>query len=203
MNKLTLEDFIIRATNNGLKWDEQQVLLKEAGWPEDIIQSEYNKFYQVSAKIAVPKYSIKSSFGGFALNAFIFLTLYLIIYNTTDLCYDMVDYIFETGFSSLENIKWNISIIITSIPFYFFTNYIAVKRQFIFDSSRIKIIYLTLFIAAVIGIGTVCGIVYAVLFGDNRIQDFIKLLITFLFSGIAFLYFYLSLKAIKRVIDLR
>jgi hypothetical protein len=198
-----LTDFIKDAYRAGKTRQDIHAVLKEAGWREEQLQEAWNKYRDIPFPVPVPVPTAYASPRLTAVNLFYFVVLYTAIYATVAILFTFLDYHLpdivnqRAGYSGYsapigEAIRGYLSALIVSVPLVALSQHLSQKmmaasRQFI-PGIRLKLLNLTLFIAAVITLCDFISVVYYFLSGELSLRFAIKAtILLFLCVG---LYYY-------------
>lgn len=199
-----LLDFVKDASRLGKSRDEMNAALKTAGWPEDQLAAFWNKYSDTAFPIPVPKPTLYASPRLTTLNLFYFVVLYISIYSAISIIFTILDYHLPDGNGNMrgfyysssalgDQIRHALAAIIACVPLVYFSNRALQKGmkasgQFI-HGTRLKLMNITLFIAAIITLCDGIGFIYYFLSGELSIRFVIKVAILTIVSVGAYLYF--------------
>lgn len=208
-----LHDFVKDASRLGKNRDDINAALKAAGWPEDQLSAFWNKYSDAPFPIPVPKPTLYASPRLTTLNLFYFFVLYISIYAAIDIVFTILDYHLPDGRGNMrgwyystaplaDQIRHSLAAIIASVPLVYFTNRalqrgIASTGQFI-HGTRLKLMNLTLFVAAVISLFDVIGFIYYFLSGELGLRFILKVLVLTTVSVATYLYFKPEMAAFEK-----
>ncbi|TSA46599.1 hypothetical protein D4R52_00170 [bacterium] len=104
--------------------------------------------------------------------------------------------------SAYSGIRWSIAILIVVFPVYLFTTrYLGrlYSQSSEIRASRIRkwLVYLTLFVAALVIIGDLVTLVFRLLGGEYTTRFLLKVVVVFFVSGSIFYYYFNDLKRTK------
>lgn len=187
-----LTDFIKDATKAGKGRDEINTVLREAGWPEDELRTCWAKFYDKPFPVPVPRPVVYASPRLTALNLFYFVVLYTTIYSSVAIVFTFLDYHLPDGLGRKagmfysnnpigESIRHYLASILVAAPlvavsYRLLQKIMASIGQFI-PVMRLRLLNLTLFIAAMVMLCNGITFVYYFLSGELSIRFVIKVIV--------------------------
>lgn len=168
-------------------------MLAEAGWAEADRKKALSKYLDKAFGVAVPLPSSYASLRLTALNAFYFIVLYTCLYSAVAIIFTFLDYhlpdglghkagMFYNSYQPLEvTIRSYLASLLVSLPLLVLTKKLAFNammhaKQFI-PSIRLRLLYLTLFIGALILFCNLITFVYYFLSGELSMRFIIKVCI--------------------------
>lgn len=106
---------------------------------------------------------------------------------------------FYTYTQALGSIRWSISALVVVFPVYIVTTWFlnkSYRKEPLRRSFRIRkwLIYLTLFVAALVIIGDIVGLIYNFLGGELTMRFFLKVVAVFFIAGSIFTYYTWDMK---------
>jgi hypothetical protein len=198
-----LAEFIKDASKAGKTREEINNILRSAGWPEDQLQSYWAKYHDAPFPIPVPKPALYASPRLTTLNLFYFIVLYISIYSIVSIIFTFLDYHLPDGLGRntglfyshqplAETIRSYLSAVLVCVPLVVISHTLLKKSmaaagQFI-PAMRLKLLNLTLLLAAIVMLCNFIGFVYYFLSGELSLRFIIKVVVLSALS--AGLYFY-------------
>lgn len=208
-----LLDFVKDAARLGKSRSEMNAALLDAGWPQDQLTAFWGKYHESAFPIPVPKPTVYASPRLTTLNLFYFVVLYISIYSAIDIIFTILDNNLPDGTGRMrgmyygsspiaDQIRQAIAAIVTCVPLVYLTNRALQKGmqasgQFI-HGTRLKLMNLTLFIAAIITLCDVIGFVYYFLSGELGLRFIIKVAVLTVVSLGTYLYFKPEMAAFEK-----
>jgi hypothetical protein len=201
-----LDAFVRESLLRGIPREQVSQALRDAGWPQEQVDSALAAYASVAFPIPVPR--PRPSLG--AREAFLYLlqftTLYLSAFNVGRLLYEFInrrfpDRAIDAAYTvyPFHEMRWEVSILIIAFPvFLFLARYIGaeVARDPAKRLSPVRrwLTYLTLFIAADFLIGDAATLVFNLLGGELTIRFVLKVLVVAAIAGTAFWYYLSDLR---------
>lgn len=198
-----LQKFIAHARSKGMDHTTIRMLLLSAGWKErDIAQA-------LSAEGLDMPVPLPADAGG-ARDAFFhllnFAALYTIVISSVILLFTFINRLFpdaaigyDYSSSDLSGIRWSMAAIIVAFPLFTWLSRILIGEMNLHvekagSGVRRWLTYLTLFVAATTMMADVITLVFQLLQGELSVRFLLKVLVILLVAGMAFTYYFLSLK---------
>lgn len=188
----TLLDFVKDASRLGKSREEINAVLKTAGWPEDQLAAFWSKYSDAPFPVPVPKPTVYASPRLTMLNLFFFIVLYITIYSALSILFTILDYNLPDGRGQMRGIYYSsqpiadairgyLAAIFVSAPLVYFTSRQLNKSmvaigQFI-HGTRLKLMNLSLLIAALVILCNFISFSYYFLSGELSIRFILKVLI--------------------------
>lgn len=200
-----LKEFIAHARKKGMDHATIRMLLLSSGWKErDIAEA----MTEETLDMAVP---LPPDTGG-ARDAFFhlltFASLYALLVSTIVLFFTYIERLFpdpalqtypgsDTAVAS--SIRWYIAAIIVSYPLFIWISRILLREmqehsEKAASGIRRWLTYLTLFVAASTLVGDFITLVFYLLNGELSVRFILKVLTVLIFAGLAFTYYFYSLR---------
>ncbi|MGE0753816.1 MAG: DUF5671 domain-containing protein [Alphaproteobacteria bacterium] len=202
-NNSVLIDFIRDAFRAGKNRQETHAALKEAGWQEEELNACWARFHEMNFPVPVPRPTVYASPRLTTLNIFYFVVLYISIYSVMSILFTFLDYHFPDGLGRMagtyystrpigDSIKGYLAAIIVAAPLVWLTSRALQKISAAIGQSipvmRLRLLNLTLFIAAITILCNGISFVYYFLSGELSIRFVIKVIaLSVLCTG---LYYY-------------
>lgn len=193
-----LEEFVYESYRQRIAEEEISEALKAAGWPKDQISSALGQFADVDFPVPVP--SPKARVG--AREAFTYLvmfaSLYVVAFGTVSLAFSAVDLIIDPPDNAIyieRSIRWMAAALIVFAPVYVAVSIFIGKSH---DAEPLKrrskirhlLTYASLFLAAVIILWDVTGLIYSFLAGELTLKIILKSgILVGVLGGLFFHYF--------------
>ncbi len=137
------------------------------------------------------------------------ITLYASAVSFGSLLFDYINLAFPDALrgdyyvyaAAANSIRWSISMLVIVFPVYVFTTWFLHKgyaREPFRKSFRIRkwLVYLTLFIAALVIIGDFVGLIYNFLGGELTMRFFLKIFAVFFIAASMFIYYFWDMKRV-------
>jgi len=185
----SLVDFVKDCCKAGKSHSEIRTVLLESGWSTEQVNDVMDRFVDKSFPIAIPRPIVFASPRLVFLNIFYFLVLYLSIYNVVATLFTFLDHYLPDGLGRMagafyssrsigEAIRGNLATIICCVPLVWWSSKVisrAMKetKQRI-PRTRLKLIYLTMFIGACVMLGNAICFIYYFLSGELGLRFIIK-----------------------------
>lgn len=208
-----LLDFVKDASRLGKSRDEINIALKAAGWPEDQLTAFWSKYSEAPFPIPVPKPTLYASPRLTTFNLFFFIVLYISIYSAISILFTLLDYHLPDGRGEMRGIYYSsqpiadairgyLAAIFVSAPLVYVSagmlkKAMAATGQFL-HSTRLKLMNLSLLIAALIILGEFIGFVYYFLSGELSVRFVLKVLILTATSAGVYCYFKPEMAAFEK-----
>lgn len=189
MSTQLLHDFIKDACRNGKTHAEIRAVLAEAGWAEEQVNEGLKAYFDKPFPAAIPMPQPYVSPRFFVLNLFFFVVLYFTIYAGVSIAFTMLDYHLPDGTGIMrgryysnaplaDSLRSYIAIALVCAPLAYIGNRLIqrITRQGrrAIPTIRVRLIYMTLFIAALIMLGNFIFTVYYFLSGELGMRFLIK-----------------------------
>lgn len=198
-----LQKFIAHARSKGMDHATIRMLLLSAGWKErDVAQA-------LSAEGLDMPVPVPSDAGG-ARDAFFhllnFAALYTTVISSLILLFTFINRLypdaaigFDYASSDLSGIRWSMAAIIVAFPLFTWISRMLITEMNMHvekagSGVRRWLTYLTLFVAATTMMGDVITLVYQLLQGELSVRFLLKVFVILLVAGMAFTYYFLSLR---------
>lgn len=208
----SLIEFVKDSCKAGKSHDEIRAVLKDAGWANEQISEVLGRFADLDFPVAIPKPLIFASPRLTAINVFHFAVLYLSIYSVVAITFTFLDRYLPDGMGRTggtffsersigESIRWYLAEIICCVPLVWFTSRV-IRKAMIETNQRIpiirlKLIYFTMFVGAIVLLANGMSLVYYFLSGELGLRFMIKVtILTALVLGV-FAYYRPEVKHIE------
>lgn len=177
-----LEQFVYEAHRQRLGVEAIAEALEAAGWPEDQIRSALGQFADVDFPVPVPK--PKARIG--AKEAFtylvMFVSLYVVAFGVVSLAFNAVNLIIDPpdNTTNIEgNIRWMVASLIVFAPVYLAVSVLIGKSheaEPLKRRSKVRhwLTYASLFLAAVLILWDITGLIYSFLAGELTLKIVLK-----------------------------
>ncbi|SFK46697.1 DUF5671 domain-containing protein [Methylocapsa palsarum] len=193
----SLVDFTGRALSNGIERDEISRALRSAGWPEDEIAAALGAFAEVDFPFPVPKPKPHLSARETFIHLVLFVSLYTCLWAIVSIIFSFIDRSLpdplHAGEGFAETIRNEISTLIVFFPLFVLMFRYAERNRAdpARRDSKVRrwIIFLTLFVAAIIFAGDLVALVQSVLGGALTSRFFFKSLTIAIVAGGLFAFF--------------
>jgi hypothetical protein len=195
-----LVEFVGDALARGASRAEIEAVLQHAGWSRDMIRDAKAAYADVAFPVPVPKpkpyVSAKEAF----LYGLLFSTLYLAAYNTGLIAFLFIDHAFPDAavlaYPSYvrQEMRWALSALIVSFPVFLYLSVLverSVRQDPVKRRSRVRrqLMYLTVFIAAIVLMCDFVALVYNVLGGELTTRFILKVGAIAAIAGAIFGYY--------------
>lgn len=196
MSQQILMEFVKDAYRAGKNREEIHTVLKKAGWREDELQNCWRRFCDANFPVPVPRPTVYASPRLTTLNIFYFVVLYITIYCAMAIIFTFLDYNLPDGLGRMAGVYYSsepigkeirgyLAAIIVAGPLVWLTSRTLHKISTAIGQSipvmRLRLLNLTLFIAAITILCNSISFVYYFLSGELSIRFIIKV---FLLSGL-------------------
>lgn len=193
-----LEQFVYEAHRQRIGSKEISEALKLAGWPDDQVRAALDHFAEVDFPVPVPKPKARVGAREAFTYLVMFAALYVVAFGVVSLLFNIVDLTLDppdrtTGIES--SIRWTVAALIVFAPVYVFVSVLigrSHKAEPEKRRSRIRhlLTYATLFVAAVIILFDITGMIYSFLAGELSIKIMLKsAILVGVLGGLFFYYF--------------
>ncbi len=192
-----LVDFAKEAFRAGKTRAETHMALREAGWPEEQLNSFWTQYADVAFPVPVPKPRIYVSPRYTALNLFFFLVLLLTIWASDSMIFTFLDYYLPDamghsgqglygsnniiGRNIAEAIRTHLAMIMTCAPLTIVSSRMIRRTYSLGNQSvpviRLKLIYLIFLCAAAVMLLDVILFVYYFLSVELSLRFILKMLV--------------------------
>jgi uncharacterized protein DUF5671 len=197
-----LREFVRDALARGIPRDETARTLRRAGWREDEVNAELDRWADVAFAIPVPRRKPQLSAREAFLYLVLFATLYLAAFNTGAVLFDLIERWLPDALhprnadQDAAGLRWAVASLIIALPVFVYTQGLigrAVAADPDKRSSGVRrwLTYLTLFLAALVLIGDFVVVLTNLLKGELIPRFLLKALVVFKIAGAVF-RFYLS-----------
>lgn len=210
MANSTLTDFIKEAAKAGKTRAEIDAALRAAGWPEENLRDCWRNYHDMPFPVLVPKPTLYASPRLTTLNLFYFVVLYVAIYASVAIVFTFLDYYLPDGLGRKTGLYYSSQPIASAIRGYLAS--LIVSAPLIALSSRwlskamgtagntipgirLKLLNLTLFVAAVIMLCDFITFVYYFLSGELGLRFIIKVAVLSTVCTGLYYYFKPEMKA--------
>jgi hypothetical protein len=210
---MQLLDFVKDASRLGKNRSEINEALRAASWPEEQLNTFWSQYHDVPFPVPVPKPTLHASPRLTTLNLFFFIVLYGAIYSAISIVFTLLDYHLPDGLGRMQGAHYSNKPIGDSLrsylaglfacaPLVYFSSQklykiMAATGQYI-HVIRLKLMNLTLLIAALIMLGDFIGFIYYLLSGELGIRFILKVLILTTTSAGLYYYFKPEIAAFEK-----
>lgn len=192
MAQEVLMEFIRDAFKAGKNRADTHAALRAAGWREDELKVCWARFHDTPFPVPVPRPTVYASPRLTTLNIFYFVVLYITIYCAMAIIFTFLDHHLPDGLGRNAGVFYStqpighairgyLAAIIVSAPLVWFTNQMLQKISAQIGQSipamRLRLLNLTLFIAAITILCNGISFVYYFLSGELSIRFVIKVCI--------------------------
>jgi len=202
-----LNDFIRLAVAKGQSLGKIESVLLETGWDAERVKRAVGQYVDVDFPVPVPRPKAFVSARLFFMHFFYFILLYLVTYNAVSILFTALDHYLPDGLGRYRGMYWsdnigrsiqdNLSILIVAAPLLVLTQRIIsgaqTKSGQAIPRIRLTLAYFTMFIGALVILGTACSAVYYLLRGEIGQRFLIKAVILAALCAGMFLHYRVEL----------
>lgn len=199
-----LVPFVHEALARQIPKTEIRAKLREAGWPQEQVESALDAFADVDFPLPVPRPKVYVS----ARDAFVYLALFSTLYTSAislgALLYDFINRAFPdpamVGMTfSAASVRWSTASLIIAFPVFLLlsrSTYRAIRRDPVKRTSKIRkwLTYLTLFVAAGVVLGDLITLVFNLLGGELTARFLLKVMVVGGIAGSVFGFYLWDLR---------
>ncbi|MEJ0010688.1 MAG: DUF5671 domain-containing protein [Alphaproteobacteria bacterium] len=184
-----LDEFIKDACRAGKTHADIVSVLKEAGWPANQVKEALKSFYDRPFPVAIPLPQLYVSPRFSALNLFFFIMLYFSVWSGISIAFTFLDYYLPDGLGRMKGLYYStepiadelrtyLAAAVVCAPMAYFSNRlirrITLEGRRAVPVIRLRLIYLTLLVAALMVVGNFGFFVYYLLSGELGLRFVIK-----------------------------
>ena len=208
-----LLDFVKDASRLGKSREEINTALQEAGWQEDQLTAFWANYSATPFAVPVPKPTLHASPRITTLNLFFFIVLYTTFFSAVSMIFVLLDYHLPNGRGEMagtyyssepiaDTLRGYLAALFASLPLVFFSarqlrKIIATSRQPVYV-VRLRLINLTLLIAALVAFCESISFIYYFLNGELGIRFMVKVAVITLVSVGTYFYFKPEINAFEK-----
>ncbi len=201
-----LTRFVREALARGEDRDTIEHVLVAAGWPRHRILLALGRFAAVDFPVPVPRPRPWLSAGETFRYLLLFTTLFLAVWGLGDLLFEVIDRLFPEGGGTgaawagfAEAVRLPLAQMIVAVPVFLHVSW-RLRRALRRDPTRRGsgarkwLTYLALFVAAIVAIGDLVGLVYTLLGGGLTVRFLLKALVVGAIAGGILAYYLWALR---------
>ncbi len=203
-----LEQFVAHARSRGMDHQTIRMLLLSAGWRDkDVLEAVSAEGLGMPVPAAPDRGGAREAF----FHLLTFASLYVLLVSLTVLFFRYVDYAFpDPAFEAVSidyyrsTIRWSLAAVMVTYPLYlglcrFLVREISDRPEKLWSGVRRWLTYLTLLFASVAMLTDFITLVFYFLDGELSVRFVLKVLVVLILAGLTFAYYFLSLRAPRRV----
>jgi len=198
-----LSAFIEHARQKGMDHSTIRMLLLSAGWKEkDVIEA----LAKTSLEVPIPAPPDRGGAREAFFHLLSFAAFYASVVAVVTLLFRYINRLFpDPAMSMLRGawefsaIRWSLAFVIVSFPVFLWITRLLLREmrahpERSFSGTRRWLTYLTLFLASIALAGDVITLVFRLLEGELTARFVLKVFVVLLVAGLAFVYYFLSLR---------
>jgi hypothetical protein len=208
-----LSQFVREALARGLAREQVRTQLLAARWRAEEIDAALAAWADGEAGLPVPRRRLSLSAREAFQHLVLFATLYIFTFDVGALLFVLIelrlrDVALDYGAVAPSMLRWSTAGAVTALPIFLWMNRL-VERALVRDPEkrasgvRRWLTYLTLFVAALVLIGTFSTVVSNMLAGELSLRFVLKSLVVFAIAGVVFGHYLLGLRREEAEADAR
>jgi hypothetical protein len=197
--------FVRDALARGTSRDDIRRVLAEAGWRDEEIAAELDRWADLAFPVPVPRRKPRVSAREAFLHLVLFATLYLAAFNTGAILFDLIERALPDPVTarpwerSEGRLPWALASLLVALPVFLYTHRIiagSLRRDPEKRGSGVRrwLTYLTLFVTALVIIGDLVAALNGWFRGGLTPRFLLKALVVFAIAAVAFRHYLADLR---------